>query len=184
MFSRKWLQKATLQMKSMATKKINWDLYSWTLIFSKNIYFLKSPCSGLSCLSLFWALLSTAQIVHHIFCEHLENWNVHFLHNSSLLLSIFRLVWVFLWSKFTCQFRKCVLSMCAKQAEKNDTAKTAQHSRVVQWGEHVSEWAFSKEFFLRHLRLCVHGKSSLISRISHMNLSLTTVFPHIVSALE
>ena len=93
-------------------------------------------------------------------------------YNTSLLLSIFRLVWLFLWSKFTCQFRKCVLSMCAKQAEKNDTAKTAQHSRVVQWGEHVSEGAFSKEFFLRHLRLCVHGKSSLIYRISHMNLSL------------
>ena len=117
----------TLQMKSMAIKKINWDLY---LLYLKKLF--KSPYPGLSCLSLFWALLSTAQIVHHIFCEHLENWNVHFLHNSSLLLSIFRLVWVFLWSKFTCQFRKCVLSMCAKQAEKNDTAKTAQHSRVVQ----------------------------------------------------
>ena len=143
MFSRKCLQKATLQMKSMATKKINWDLYSWTLIFSKNIFF-KSPCSGLSCLSLFWALLSTAQIVHHIFCEHLENWNVHFLHNSSLLLSIFRLVWLFYEANSLVNFVN-VFFLCVQNRQK----KTIQPKQLSIAGWYNEENTFLREHSLK-----------------------------------
>ena len=170
MFSRKWLQKASLQMKSMAIKKINWDLYSYLV----KTFFLNPPVLVYHVFPFF----ELCSLQHRSFITFSVNiWKIEMSIFYTTAPSFFQfsgLSGFFLWSKFTCQFRKCVLSMCAKQAEKNDTAKTAQHSRVVQWGEHVSEGAFSKEFFLRHLRLCEHGKSSLIYRISHMNLSLTT----------
>ena len=129
------MQKATLQMKSMDIKIKNWDLY-WYLV--KTIF--KSPCSGLSGLSLFWALLSTAQIVHHIFCEHLENWNVHFLHNSSLLLSIFRLVWVFFYEANSLVNFVNVFFLCVQNRQK----KTIQPKQLS-----IAGWYNKEDTFLR-----------------------------------